>query len=322
VPGPRESAGPDPRRWLFGSEGTLGIITKAVVKLFPLPEVQQYDAVLFPDFEAGVAFLFDLTRKGEPPASARLVDNLQFQLSQTLKPRTGGWRAAKRRLERFLVTRLKGFVPDRMVACTLVYEGRHDEVTRQRRTVARLARRHGGMRAGAENGTRGYQLTFGIAYLRDFVMRHWILGESFETSVPWSRVLELCDNVKRRLVTECAARGVPGRPFVTARVTQVYQTGVCVYFYFGFYHKGLAQPVETFGELERAARDEILRSGGSLSHHHGVGKLRRGFLPRVYSPAALAWSGEVKRAVDPANIFGIGNQLLGAEAAGRPVGSE
>ena len=318
--GPRESVGVDPRRWLFGSEGTLGIITQAVVKLFPLPEVQRYDAVLFPSFEAGVGFLFDLTRTAAPPASVRLVDNLQFQLSQTLKPKATGTRALKRRLEKLLVTKLRGFDPERMVACTLVYEGSTAEVGAQRRAVARLASKQGGMRAGAENGKRGYQLTFGIAYLRDFVMRHWILGESFETSVPWDRVLGLCENVKRRLAMECAARGVPGRPFVTARVTQVYQTGVCVYFYFGFYHKGLEQPVQCYAELERAARDEILRSGGSLSHHHGVGKLRRGFLPRIFSPAALAWSGEVKRAVDPGNLFGIGNQWLGAASAGHRAG--
>jgi alkyldihydroxyacetonephosphate synthase len=309
--------GIDPRRWIFGSEGTLGIVTRAVVKIFPLPEVQQYDAILFPDFDTGIAFLYDLTREAVPPASTRLVDNLQFQLSQTLKPRATGARALKRKLEKLLVTRLRGFAPDRMVACTLVYEGSREEVRRQQAAVRRLARRHGGMRAGAENGKRGYQLTFGIAYLRDFVMRHWILGESFETSVAWSQVRALCENVKRRLVQECAARGVPGRPFVTARVTQVYQTGVCVYFYFGFYHKGLAHPVEVFAGLEQAARDEILRSGGSLSHHHGVGKLRRGFLPRIFSPAALAWSAELKRAVDPANVFGIANQLLGTESAGR-----
>ncbi|HEV8148891.1 MAG TPA: FAD-binding oxidoreductase [Gemmatimonadales bacterium] len=314
---PRESVGVDPRRWMFGSEGTLGIITRAVVKLFPLPEVQRYDALLFKRFESGVAFLYDLTREAEPPASVRLVDNLQFQLSQTLKPKASGFRALKRKLEKLLVTTLRGFDPGQMVACTLVYEGSREEVRAQRRAVQRLARRHGGMRAGAENGKRGYQLTFGIAYLRDFVMRHWILGESFETSVSWSRALELCENVKRRLHTECAARGIPGRPFVTARVTQVYQTGVCIYFYFGFYHKGLTEPVESFGELERSARDEILRSGGSLSHHHGVGKLRRGFLPRIFSPAALAWSSELKRAVDPGNIFGIANQLQGTEPATR-----
>ncbi|HEY9385228.1 MAG TPA: FAD-binding oxidoreductase [Gemmatimonadales bacterium] len=316
---PRESIGIDPRRWMFGSEGTLGIITRAVVKIFPLPEVQRYDALLFRSFEAGAAFLFDLTREAVPPASVRLVDNLQFQLSQTLKPRARGARGLQRKLERLVVTRLRGFAPGQMVACTLVYEGSREEVRQQQAAVQRLARRHQGMRAGAENGKRGYQLTFGIAYLRDFVMRHYVLGESFETSVSWSRALALCENVKQRLIRECAARGIPGRPFVTARITQVYQTGVCIYFYFGFYHKGVEHPVEVFAELEHSARDEILRSGGSLSHHHGVGKLRRGFLPRIMSPAALAWSAELKRAVDPGNVFGIANQLLGAEPAGRPV---
>ena len=53
-----------------------------------------------------------------------------------------------------------------------------------------------------------------------------------------------------------------------------------------------------------------IRSGGSLSHHHGVGKLRSGFLPRVFSPAALEWAAEIKRAVDPGNLFGIANQAL------------
>ena len=310
-PFPRESAGLDPRRWIFGSEGSLGIVTSAVVKIFPLPEVQRYDAILFPELAAGVAFLYDLTRDGAVPASVRLVDNLQFQLSQTLKPRARGSAAVRRTLERFLVTRLRGFRPAEMVACTLVYEGSRREVDTQRRAVGILMRKHRGMRAGAENGRRGYQLTFGIAYLRDFVMRHWILGESFETSVPWNRVLSLCENVKQRLHAECAARGVPGRPFVTARVTQLYQTGVCVYFYFGFYHKGLSDPLGTYLELERAARDEILQSGGSLSHHHGVGKLRRGFLPRVFSPAVLEWSAAIKEAVDPSNVFGIGNLTAG-----------
>jgi alkyldihydroxyacetonephosphate synthase len=317
---PRESVGLDPWRWVFGSEGTLGIITRAVIKIFPLPPVQRYDSLLFPSFADGVAFMYDLTREATPPASVRLVDNLQFQLSLTLKPRAVGLQALKRRLERFFVTRLKGFVPDRMVACTLVYEGSAAEVRAQERAVRRIARRHGGMRAGAENGRMGYQLTFGIAYLRDFVMRHYVLGESLETSVPWSEVLTLCDNVKRRLTEEYAARQLPGRPFISCRVTQVYQTGVCVYFYLAFYHKGVERPDRVFVELERCARDEILRSGGSLSHHHGVGKLRRRFLPRVMSPTALEWSAEVKRAVDPDNVFGIGNQLLGATpAASLPV---
>jgi alkyldihydroxyacetonephosphate synthase len=321
---PRESAGLDPRRWLFGSEGTLGIITHAVVKIFPLPEIQKYDSVLFPSFEDGVGFLYDLAREGRPPASVRLVDNLQFQLGQTLKPTSRGAKALVSKAQKFFVTKVKGFDPDRMVACTLLYEGRRDEVETEAATVARLAKRHKGMMAGAENGRRGYQLTFGIAYIRDFVMKYWILGESFETSVSWSEAIALSENVKQRVHREYAARGLPGKPFVTCRVTQVYQTGVCIYFYFGFCHKGVADPAALYAELEHASRDEILKSGGSLSHHHGVGKIRQRFLPRVFSKAALSWAAEFKRAVDPGNLFGISNQAMSLEsdriasATGRP----
>jgi alkyldihydroxyacetonephosphate synthase len=305
---PRESVGTDPRRWVFGSEGTLGIITRAVVRIFPLPEVQQYDAFLFPAFEQGVGFLFDVTRDGRIPASIRLMDNLQFQLGQTLKPRASGAKALKRRVERLYVTRLRGFDPDRMTACTLVYEGTKAEVETQIAAAKQIAGRYGGLRAGAANGERGYQLTFSIAYIRDFVMRHWILAESFETSVSWSDVITLCDNVKRRVAEEHRARGLPGRPFISARVTQVYPTGVCIYFYLAIYYKGVEYPSEVYAEIERAARDEILRSGGSLSHHHGVGKLREHFLPRIASPGTLAWRGALKHAVDPDDVFGIGNQ--------------
>jgi alkyldihydroxyacetonephosphate synthase len=305
---PRESVGIDPRRWMFGSEGMLGIITEAVVKIFPLPEVERYDAILFPTFERGVAFLHDLTREATPPASVRLVDNLQFQLSQMLKPKATGFKAAIRRAEKVFVTKVKGFDPAQMVACTLVYEGSREQVDAEESGVHRLARRHGGMRAGAENGKKGYQLTFGIAYFRDFIMKHYILGESFETSVPWSQAISLCANVKRRLAEEYAARKLPGNPFTTCRITQLYQTGVAVYFYFGFHHTGVEHPAAVYAELEHAARDEILRSGGSLSHHHGIGKIRRDYLPRVFSPTTLQWAADVKRAIDPANTFGIANQ--------------
>ena len=309
---PRESVGADARRWIFGSEGNLGIVTRAVVKIFPLPEAQQYDAILFPSFEQGFAFLFDVAREARVPASIRLLDNTQLQLGQTLKPRSTGLAALRSKAEKLYVTRLRGFGVDRMSACTLVYEGTRSEVTAQQKAVARIAARHGGLRAGASNGERGYQLTFGIAYIRDFVMRHWILAESFETSVPWSQAIALCENVKRRVREEHARRKLPGNPFITCRVTQVYPTGVCIYFYFAIYYKGVPDPSEVYAEIERAARDEILRSGGSLSHHHGIGKLRERFLPRIVSPGTLAWSEALKRAVDPENVFGVDNQRPGA----------
>jgi len=310
---PRESVGiNDPRRWIYGSEGGFGIITQAVVKLFPLPEVQKYGSVVFPNFTKGVEFLYELERSGVRPASVRLVDNGQFQLSQMMKARKRGLSGLIGRLQKFIVTRVKGFDPEQMSACTLVFEGSAAGVRAEERAVYRLAPKHGGLRGGPENGRRGYQLTFGIAYIRDWVMNHWLLAESFETSVPWSQALELCERVKQRVRDEHAARGLPGKPFITCRVTQLYETGVCIYFYFATYYKGVPDPSEVYAEIERAARDEVLRCGGSLSHHHGIGKIRQDFLPRIQSQAASDWGQKIKRAVDPTNVFGAGNQGFGS----------
>ena len=311
---PRESVGVgDARRWIFGSEGSFGIVTQAVIKIFPLPEVQEYGSIIFPDLEQGVDFLYELTQTATPPASVRLVDNLQFQLSQMLKPRSAGLKKRKSALETWFVVRVKGFDPKRMTACTLVFEGTREQVAAEQRSVYRIAKRYGGMKGGAENGKRGYQLTFGIAYMRDWILNHFLLAESFETSVAWSDALSLCKNVKQRLREEHRKRNLPGKPFATCRITQVYPTGVCIYFYFAYYFKGVENPCAVFSEIEHAARDEVLKSGGSLSHHHGIGKIRQDFLPRVLSPGMLAWARDIKKAVDPADVFGAGNQNFRSE---------
>lgn len=306
--GPRESIGSNPKNFMFGSEGNYGIVTSAIVKLFRTPEVQRYGSVLFPNLGAGLDFLYDLQRAGAVPASVRVVDNTQFQFGQALKPKSSG-RASewKSKLEKALVTQLKGFDPKQLAVATLVFEGSAEEVAFQEHAVYRIAKSHGGMKAGAKNGERGYQLTFGIAYIRDLTFSHWAIAESFETSVPWSHALSLYERVRERVRREHEARGLPGNPFFTGRITQVYSTGVCIYFYLGFYCKGVADPVRQYTELEHAAREEILAAGGSLSHHHGVGKLRQDFLSTIYSPGSLEFMRQVKRAVDPSNLFGASN---------------
>ncbi len=310
TPVPRESVGSDLRRLIFGSEGTLGIITSAVVKLFPLPEAQVYGSVLFPSYEDGYAFMRELAHTSTPPASVRLVDNLQFQFGLALKPAASGMKVWKSKFEKFFVTRVKGFEPLKMVALTLVFEGTKDEVERQQTDVYRIAKKHKGMKAGGDNGRRGYQLTYSIAYIRDFLMNYYIIAESFETSCAWSDALKICENVKRVLQEEYTRRGLPGRPFVTSRITQVYRTGVAIYFYFGFYYKGVENPSHVYLELENIAREEILRCGGSLSHHHGIGKIRQAFLPEIMSETTLKLKDQVKTSFDPKNIFGAGNQNL------------
>ncbi len=308
---PRASIGSQPQQLLFGSEGNLGLITKAVIKIHPLPEVKKYGSLLFPNFRLGTEFLYRLAHTAYLPASIRLVDNAQFRFGQALKPRVNGVSAWKKQLEKFYVLRVKGFDPEEMVAATIVMEGTREEVAFQEKNVYALAKKFQGMPAGAENGRRGYMLTYAIAYIRDFLADFHVIGETFETSVPWSRIEEVCRAVKEEAARLHEASGFPGRCYVSYRVTQTYHTGVCIYFMYAACTRGVERPHEVFAGVEHALRHTIIEHGGSVSHHHGVGKIRKDFMKDTLSPASIELLGKIKEASDPENVFGIGNNVLG-----------
>jgi alkyldihydroxyacetonephosphate synthase len=310
-PAARTSTGLQPLSLFFGSEGNLGVITKALIKIHPAPEACRYGSLVFRSFGDGVAFLKAVRAGGLLPASIRLVNNREFRFGQALRPAMQGIHAWKGAFQRRWLFDVLHFDPSAMAACTLVMEGGSQEVARQERELRTLAKRFRAVWGGAENGRRGYSLTFAIAYLRDFFSQFGIAAESFETSAPWDRVEEVCAAVEQALASECAARGVAGTPYLSYRVTQTYHHGVCIYFTLAFSTRGLADPGAVFHDIEQALRQVILDHGGSLSHHHGVGKIRQRFLPQVCSEAGLELARAVKRAVDPDNIFGIGNGACG-----------
>lgn len=310
-PAARTSTGIQPLSLLFGSEGNLGVITKALIAIHPKPQATRYGSLVFRRFADGVSFLHAARAGGALPASIRLVNNGEFRLGQALRPAAHGAKAWKRALQRRWLFGVLGFEPDALAACTIVMEGSSHEVAGQERALRQLARRFRAAWGGSDNGRRGYMLTFAIAYLRDFFSQFGILAESFESSVPWDRIAEVTEAASGAMVREAAARGVAGRPYLSYRVTQTYHTGVCVYFTMAFSGRGLPDPSAVFQEIERALRQVILDHGGSLSHHHGVGKLRQRFLPQVYSGAALEAVRAAKRGVDPGNVFGIANGACG-----------
>ncbi|XP_014674540.1 PREDICTED: alkyldihydroxyacetonephosphate synthase, peroxisomal-like [Priapulus caudatus] len=296
-----------------------GVVTEVIMKVRPRPPCQKYGSVVFSGFETGVACLREVARQRCAPASIRLVDNEQFIFGQALKPEVNSIiQSFVDGIKKIYLTKWKGFDPKQMCVATLLFEGTHKDVEVQEKKVYEIASMFGGLPAGEENGQRGYDLTFLIAYIRDLGFHYGVISESFETSVPWDRVVDLCRNVKDRLHRECKARGIPHPPFASCRVTQLYDAGACVYFYFAFCIRGLANPVSVYEEIETAARDEILACGGSISHHHGVGKLRQRWLAQTVSGAGLGLLRAVKQHLDPQNIFGSGN-LLGAAAAAGPA---
>uniref|UniRef100_A0A671YFE0 Alkylglycerone-phosphate synthase n=1 Tax=Sparus aurata TaxID=8175 RepID=A0A671YFE0_SPAAU len=305
--GPRMSTGPDIHHFIMGSEGTLGVVTEVTMKIRPMPEYQKYGSVVFPNFEQGVACLREVAKQRCAPASIRLMDNEQFKFGHALKPQVSSiFTSFLDGLKTFYITKFKGFDPNRLCVATLLFEGDREKVLQHEKQVYDIAAKFGGLAAGEDNGQRGYMLTFVIAYLR--------VGNSsgfFFFSLPemMGRVLDICRNVKARIIQECKDKGVQFPPLSTCRVTQTYDTGACVYFYFAFNYRGLSDPVHVYEQVEHAAREEILANGGSLSHHHGVGKLRKEWMRDTVSNVGVGMLKSVKDYVDPDNIFGNRNLL-------------
>ncbi|GAB6029196.1 hypothetical protein CHUAL_004969 [Chamberlinius hualienensis] len=307
---PRMSCGPDIHHFILGSEGTLGVITEVTIKIHHLPECRKYGSIVFATFEEGVACLREVAKQRCAPASIRLMDNDQFQFGLAVKPGGGSaFSSVSDIFKKFYLTRIKGVDLKKLSVATLLFEGRPKDVEIQEKRIFEIAQRFGGFSAGEENGRRGYMLTYVIAYIRDLALRYSIVAESFETSVPWDRVIVLSRNVKERITDECRKRGIDAS-FVSCRVTQTYDAGACIYFYFGYNYEKVKHPVEVYEEIETLAREEVLANGGSISHHHGVGKIRKQWLQRTISKPGVEMLRAIKQSVDPQNIFSNGNLML------------
>jgi len=300
----------DLKSQVIGSEGNLGIITSALIRIFELPAKVEYESALFPDFESGFQFMHGVSslNKGIRPASVRMMDNGQFKLSQAIKKKPSSTMEHITRLVKQLyVTRLKGFDLDRVCVATIRCEGSAEEVQLQIHLIRALILTHKGMKAGGEAARDGYKLTYGIAYFRDAVMNVGVLAESFETFVPWSKLLLMVQSVRERAKREHTALCLVGSVWLSCRITQVYHEGACVYFYMAFSQAGIRGGMDAFLHIESACREEIMATGGSLSHHHGVGKHRSKLLTTAVGYSFVQWQTSVKAAIDPANVFGIGN---------------
>ncbi len=173
----RSSVGIEPKSLMLGSEGCLGVITSAVIKIWPLAEEISHESVLFPSFDVGLRFVKDLSNQRMlKPASVRLLDNEQFRLGQAMAGEQSSLESFKSYISKKMGFYL-GNLSEKTVACaTITFEGSATEVQFQKKIICELSAAHGGILAGSRVSKSGYDLTFAIAYLRDFAMNYNILG--------------------------------------------------------------------------------------------------------------------------------------------------
>jgi alkyldihydroxyacetonephosphate synthase len=279
---PGSAAGPSLRELLVGSEGALGVITEVALRARPLARERRYEGFFLPAFEAGAELLRGLAGDDLSPDVARLSDEEETAASLAL--------AGRERIGRLI---------DRARPCLLICGWEGEFRHRRREALRRL----GALRAlpgGASVGRAWLRSRYAGPHLRDDLLDRGAVVETLETAATWERLAGL-----RRAVV-AALDGL----HVGCHISHVYPTGASLY----FTALGRRDPDDPFVQWQRAkaaACDAIIAAGGTLTHHHGVGRDHAPWLEAEDGVLGVEALRAVKERVDPVGIMNPGKLLPG-----------
>ena len=300
APVPASAAGPELRRLLVGSEGTLGVIEELTLRVRPAPRERVYEGVFFADFAAGVEALRELAQQRACPDVARLSDESETRMSLAL----AGAGGVKGRLGRAYIG-LRGYGEGCLAI--LGFEGEAQEVAARRKRALELARRGGGLAVGRSPGEAWRKGRFSAPYLRDELLTQGVMVETLETATRWSNVRALHRAVATAIVDALAAEGTPG--LVMCHVSHLYETGASLYFTFIARQREGAE-LEQWAAVKRAASEAIVAGGGTITHHHAVGRDHAPWLADEVGREGIAALRALKGELDPAAIMNPGKLLV------------
>jgi alkyldihydroxyacetonephosphate synthase len=258
---PASAAGIDLREMVMGSEGRLGIVTEATVRVRELPEHESFHGIFFPDWERAEKAVRTMAQAGLALSMLRLSNAMETLTTLKL----AGDSSSIRLLERYLS--LRG-ASDRKCLLMAGVTGDRTACAAALRAARDIARRHGGIYIGRRLGDRWEHNRFRGVYFRNAMWEHGYAIDTAETAVDWPRV----DSMVRGL--EAAARNAFGDVPIHAytHLSHVYAEGSSVYSTFIFpiaptYEENMAR----WTRFKRALCETIVANGGTISHQHGVG---------------------------------------------------
>ncbi len=280
---PASAAGPDLRQLVLGSEGVFGVVTEVGVRVRPVPEVTAYDGWRLESFDAGLSAVRALAQRGPLPTLLRLADEAETAVNLAVpaevgEPSAGGC---------LLVTGCAGDAGD---------------VAARRAAVAAVLTAHGATALGEQPGRAWAQGRFAGPYLRDSLLDAGVLVETLETAGFWARLPGLLGAVKGALESDLGAQGTP--PLVLCHVSHVYETGASLYLTVAA--RELDDPLAQWQRAKAAALDAIVAAGGTISHHHGVGRDHLAWVSAEIGPVGVEVLRAVKHRLDPAGILNPG----------------
>ncbi|MEU9414475.1 FAD-binding oxidoreductase [Streptomyces sp. NPDC048272] len=280
---PSSGAGPSPDRLFLGSEGALGVITEAWMRLQERPVHKASAALAFTSFGAALEAVRAIAGSDLAPANCRLLDSGEAALS--------------------------GASQDGSSVLVLGFESAHFPVDTRLEQAVDLARAHGGRPGGSRDGGQdavgAWRSAFlRMPYLRDGLARMGAIAETFETAATWDRVPGLIDAVRTE-VGEAALKATGHPALVNCRLTHVYPDGAAPYFTVLAAGRPDDQ-VAVWDHLKEVAGEVLHRHRATITHHHAVGRDHRpGYDLQRPEPFALALRA-AKGALDPHGILNPG----------------
>ena len=261
---PGSGAGPSPDRMLIGSEGILGVITEAWVRVRPRPTFKASATVHFDSFEQGAETVRQIAQSGLYPSNCRLLDEAEGKL-------TG--------------------VSDRPMLVLGFESPDHPVDEWMKRALEICDREPTSVGSGAGGDWRSAFLA--MPYLRDNLIQAGVVNDTFETAITWDKLGDL-----RAAVREAV-------PHATCRFTHVYPDGPAPYF-------TVVEParrgseLEQWDEIKARASDAVLSAGGTITHHHAVGRDHRPWYDRQRPEPFAEALRAAKSALDPGWILNPG----------------
>lgn len=293
---PASSTGPDAKNLLIGSEGAFGVIVEATLKITPRPVFRTFETFLVKDFKMGVKVVREIEQDHLRPSLIRLSDAHETQFFLTMN-RSKGWKAyLKQRLLKMGLKKKKIALDQ---ACFLLVEaqGSHEELTSFKKKIRFF--RSQSLSLGGEPGWKWHATRFELPYLRDELLGRGILVDTFETAILWENVESLYHAVIHETKKVLTPKGL-----VLCHVSHVYATGACLYF--TFLDKASSQPLDQWRVIKEHVTQTILSAGGTLSHHHGVGRDHLKFLIQEHGPWFVEELKVMKHRLDPKHILNPG----------------
>ncbi|WP_297553773.1 FAD-binding oxidoreductase [Microbacterium sp.] len=278
---PGSAAGPDLIRVFLGSEGIFGVITEVRVRVHRIPRDRVFESWSFPDFTSGAEGLRRVAQQGDGPTVIRLSDEAETAVSLAQVGKIGRALA-------------KG------ASVVTVYEG--DGIAERRARASIQLAAAGGVSAGegaAEDWLKG---RFDGPYLRDSLLDAGVFCETLETAATWSNLQTLRSAVDSALKDGFADAGA--KSYIMCHVSHIYPTGASLYF---TVLAGIrSDPLGVWNVVKARVNDAIVASGGTISHHHAVGRDHAPWLRAEIGETGVRILRAIKRELDPSGILNPG----------------